>query len=121
MILFYWRQGKAVCRAQDIENIIEKFMLEGTFKIIVPIHPLPSPPLNHVPEYHVYMSFRYLQGWLFHHFPVCLSVPVLDNIFGEEILPDVQSKHPLTQSENILSHPAVTWQKRPRPTSFISL
>jgi len=24
---------------------------------------LPSPPLNHVPKCHSYMSFKYLQGW----------------------------------------------------------
>jgi len=24
---------------------------------------LPTPPLNHVPKHHIYVSFKYVQGW----------------------------------------------------------
>ncbi|KAK4826124.1 LOW QUALITY PROTEIN: hypothetical protein QYF61_005276 [Mycteria americana] len=65
---------------------------------------LPSPPLNHVLKHHIYTSFKYLQGWRLNHFPGQL-VPMLDNPFGEEIFPNIQSKPPLVQLEAISSRP----------------
>ena len=65
---------------------------------------LPCPRLNHVPQCHVYTSFRYLQGW-------CLNrtleqpVPVPDSPFTEEIFPNIQSKPPMAQPEAISSCP----------------
>ncbi|KAK4833008.1 hypothetical protein QYF61_027110 [Mycteria americana] len=46
-------------------RMIESFRLKKTFKIIESNHylTLPSPPLNHVSNYHIYTSFKYLQGW----------------------------------------------------------
>ena len=51
---------------------------------------LPSPPLNHVPKCHVYMSFKYLQEWWINHFPG-QPVPKPDDPFGEETWRSVQS------------------------------
>ena len=51
---------------------------------------LPSPPLNHVPKPHIYISFKYLQGWWLYHFPGW-PVSVLDNPFGEEIFPNIMA------------------------------
>ncbi|KAK4830127.1 LOW QUALITY PROTEIN: hypothetical protein QYF61_008554 [Mycteria americana] len=65
---------------------------------------LPSPPLSHVPKHHIYMSFKYLQGWGHNHFPG-QPVPMLDHPFGEEIFPNIQSKPPLAQLEAISSRP----------------
>ncbi|KAK4806266.1 hypothetical protein QYF61_013410 [Mycteria americana] len=65
---------------------------------------LTSPPLNHVPKHHIYMAFKYLQGWRLNHFPG-QPVPMLDNPFGEEIFPNIQSKPPLAQLEAISSPP----------------
>ncbi|KAK4807218.1 hypothetical protein QYF61_024338 [Mycteria americana] len=43
-------------------------------------------------------------GWRLNHFPG-QSVPMLDNPFGEEKFPNIQSKPPLAQLEAISSHP----------------
>ncbi|KAK4831675.1 hypothetical protein QYF61_018672 [Mycteria americana] len=40
-----------------------------------------------------------------HGVAVAQPVPMLDNTFGEEIFPDIQSKHPLAQLEAVSSHP----------------
>lgn len=37
------------------------------------------------------------------------TVSVLDNPFHEEILPNIQSKHPLVQLEVIFSHPIICY------------
>lgn len=52
---------------------------------------LPTPPLSHVSKNHVYMSFKYLQGWRLHHFPG-QPVPMFDNPFREEIFPTKSTK-----------------------------
>ncbi|KAK4814190.1 hypothetical protein QYF61_012427 [Mycteria americana] len=43
-------------------------------------------------------------GWRLNHFPG-QPVPMLDNPFGEEIFPNIQSKPPLAQLEAIFSRP----------------
>ena len=58
----------------------------------------PSLPLNHVPEHHIYKSFKYLQGWRLSRFPG-QPVPMLDNPFSEDIYPSISSKPPLAQSD----------------------
>ena len=65
---------------------------------------LPSPPLNHFPKCHISTSFKYLQGWWLNHFPG-QPVPMLDNPFREDIFPDIRSKPPLVQLEDVSSHP----------------
>ncbi|KAK4809926.1 LOW QUALITY PROTEIN: hypothetical protein QYF61_023413 [Mycteria americana] len=65
---------------------------------------LPSPPLHHVPKHLIQTAFKYLQGWRLHHCPG-QPVPVLENPFGEEIFPNIQSKPPLEQLEAISSRP----------------
>ncbi|KAK4818296.1 hypothetical protein QYF61_010438 [Mycteria americana] len=65
---------------------------------------LPRPPLYHVPKHLIQMSFKYLQGWQLNHFPG-QPVPMLDNLFGEDIFPNTQSKPPLAQLEAISSCP----------------
>ncbi|KAK4831485.1 hypothetical protein QYF61_017986 [Mycteria americana] len=50
------------------------------------------------------MSFKYLQGWRLNHFPG-QPLLVLDNPFGEDIFPNIQSKPPLAQLEDISSRP----------------
>ncbi|KAK4830648.1 hypothetical protein QYF61_012491 [Mycteria americana] len=62
------------------------------------------PPLNHAPKRHIYTSFKYLQGWGLNHFPG-QPVPMLNNPFGEENCPNIQSKPPLVQLEAIFSCP----------------
>lgn len=44
---------------------------------------LSGPPLNIVPKWHIYTSFKYLQG----------SIPRPDHPCGIEIFPNVQPKH----------------------------
>ncbi|PKU29473.1 protein diaphanous hypothetical protein [Limosa lapponica baueri] len=98
------RHIKKTLESQEYRNA-ESFRLEN-FKIVKP-NPnpaLPSPPLNHVPQHHIYPSFKYLQGWQLHHFPG-QPVPMLDNPFSEEIFPNIQSKPPLAQLEAISSCP----------------
>ncbi|KAK4824091.1 hypothetical protein QYF61_010602 [Mycteria americana] len=65
---------------------------------------LPSPPLNHVPQHHIYTSFKYLQRWSLNHFPQ-QTVPMLDHHFSKETFPNIQSKPPLARVEAISSHP----------------
>ncbi|KAK4817682.1 LOW QUALITY PROTEIN: hypothetical protein QYF61_024911 [Mycteria americana] len=65
---------------------------------------LPRPPLHHVPKHLIQTSFKYLQGWGLNHFPG-QPVPMLDNPFSEVKFPNIQSKPPLVQLEDILSHP----------------
>ena len=67
-----------------------------------------TPPLNHALKLHIYTSFKYLQGWCLNHFPG-QSVPMLDNPFGEEMLPNIQSKSPLTQLEAIAPRPVASY------------
>ncbi|KAK4819760.1 hypothetical protein QYF61_010895 [Mycteria americana] len=62
---------------------------------------LPSPPLHHVPQHHIYTAFQYLQGWGLNPFPGQPG-PVLDSPFGEEIFPHIQSKPPLVQLEAVV-------------------
>jgi len=53
----------------QIHGIIGLLRLEKNFKIIKSNHNqtvLPNsnnPPLNHVPEHHVQMVFKHIQGW----------------------------------------------------------
>ncbi|KAK4815585.1 hypothetical protein QYF61_004800 [Mycteria americana] len=65
---------------------------------------LPRPPLNRVPKHHIYVSFKYLQGWRLNHFPGQPG-PMLDNPSSEDIFPNTQSKPPLVQLEAISSGP----------------
>ncbi|KAK4824504.1 hypothetical protein QYF61_015902 [Mycteria americana] len=65
---------------------------------------LPKPPLHHVSKHLIQTSFKYLQGWRLNHFPG-QPVPVLDNPLGEEKFPNIQSKPPLAQLEDISSCP----------------
>jgi len=50
-------------------RIVELLRLEKTLKIIesnhvLTIHPNSNnPPLNHVPEHHIQMVFKHIQGW----------------------------------------------------------
>ncbi|KAK4812905.1 LOW QUALITY PROTEIN: hypothetical protein QYF61_027299 [Mycteria americana] len=79
---------------------------------------LPSPPLHHVPEHHIYTSFKYLQGWGLNHFPGQPG-PMLDNPFGEEIFPNIQSKPPLTQLEAISSCPMACYLGEETDTTWL--
>jgi len=54
------------------------------------------------------MSLKRLKGWSLNHFPG-QPVPVLDNIFSEEIFPYIQSKPPLAQLEAVSSHPVTSY------------
>lgn len=67
---------------------------------------------NHVLKCHIYVSFKYLQGWWLYHFPG-QPAPMLDSTFHEEILSNIQSKPPLEQPEDVTS-----WLT---PTSFQAL
>ena len=69
---------------------------------------LPSPPLDCVPKHHIYMSFKYLQGWWLHHFPGQPG-PMLHNPFSKDIFPNIQSKPPLVQLEVIASRPIASY------------
>lgn len=98
-----WRQTQVNIR------IMESFRLERNFKIIrsncLTLHVmLPSPPLNHVSEHHIYTSSKSLQGWWPNHFPG-QPVPVLDKPFGEEVFPNTQPKPPVVQLQAISSCP----------------
>ncbi|KAK4821381.1 hypothetical protein QYF61_018919 [Mycteria americana] len=55
-------------------------------------------------RHHIYMSFKYLEGWGLHHFPG-QPVPTLDNPFSKEFFPNIQSKPPLAQLEAVSSCP----------------
>ncbi|KAK4817647.1 LOW QUALITY PROTEIN: hypothetical protein QYF61_023237 [Mycteria americana] len=65
---------------------------------------LPSPPLHHVPQHHIYLSFKYLHGWGLNHFPG-KPFPMLHNPFREEMVPHIQSKPSMAQLEAISSRP----------------
>ena len=74
-------------------------------------------PLHRVPQYNIWMFLEHLQGWWLHHLPG-QPIPVMDHSFGEEILPNIQPEPFLVQLEAVPSCPAaVTWEKRPTPTS----
>ena len=61
------------------------------------------------------MSFKYLQGRWLNHFPG-QPVPMLDNPFGEEIFPNIQSKPPLAQPEAISSYPTTCYLEKETDT-----
>ena len=69
---------------------------------------VPSPPLKHVPERHIYTSLRYLPGWGLNHFPGQPG-PVLDNTSHETIVPNTQSKLPLAHLEAVSSSPITSY------------
>ena len=79
-------------------RITESLSLEKNFKSIEsnPEPNMAKPPLNRVPKHHVYTSFKDPQEWGLNPFPG-QPVPVLDNPFGEESFPNIQSKSPLAQ------------------------
>lgn len=53
-------------------------------------------PLNHDPDYHIYISFKYFQEWWLNHF-MGQPIPMSDNPFPKEIFPSIQSKPSLVQ------------------------
>ncbi|KAK4806908.1 hypothetical protein QYF61_012629 [Mycteria americana] len=69
-----------------------------------------GPPLDPLQQVHVFLVLgipeldAVLQGWRLNHFPG-QPVPMLDNPFGEEKFPNIQSKPPLVQLEAISSRP----------------
>ncbi|KAK4822567.1 LOW QUALITY PROTEIN: hypothetical protein QYF61_016136 [Mycteria americana] len=69
---------------------------------------LPTPPLHHVPQHLIQVSFKYFQGWRLNHFPG-QPVPMLDNPFSEVKFPNIQSKPPLAQLEAISSCPVTCY------------
>lgn len=62
-----------------------------TFRSLRPtVNPsLSSPPLNYVPEYHIYVYFKYLQEGTLRHFPG-QPVSMCDKPFRKEIFPNIQ-------------------------------
>jgi len=70
-------------------RIIELLRLEKNFKIIKSNHSLTIPnsnnsPLNHVPEHHIQMIFKHIQGWWLNHLPL-EPIPMLYNPFCIEV------------------------------------
>jgi len=80
--------------------------LEKTSKFVQSNHPPTTniSPLNHVPQYNIWMFLEYLQGWWLHHLPGQL-IPVPDHLYGEESFPNVQLESPLAQLDAIPSSP----------------
>ena len=71
---------------------------------------MPAKPYPKVPHLH-------LQGWGLHHFSG-QPVPMLDNTFSEEIFPNIQSKPPLMQLEDIASRPIADYLGEETNTCF---
>jgi len=94
-------------------------MLEKTVKITQsnwPVHPHHM-SANHVPQCHIHMILKNIQGWWLYHLPGYLF-PVPHHSFWEEMFPNIQPEPPLAQLEVSPSCPiAVTWEKRPTPIS----
>lgn len=67
-----------------------------------PIDPAPtSPPLNSGSEHHIYNSSKYLREW--HHNLPRQPVPVPNKPFGEEVIPNIQSKPLALQPKSVFS------------------
>lgn len=74
------------------QGITESFMLEKTSKIIQLLsRHCQGHRLNHVPQCHIYVSFKHLRGWGLHYFP---EQPALmhGHPFHAEVFQNTQSK-----------------------------
>lgn len=88
-LLLVLRLGREQKSHWCCHSIIESFRVEKIFKIVQSINSaLTSPPLNPVPQCHIYTS-KYVQGQWPHHCPGQL-VPNLD-------YPNIQPETPLEQ------------------------
>lgn len=78
----------------------------------------PSPPLNHNPKCHIYLSAKYPQAWWLNHFHG-QPVPVLEKPLCEEIFLIAHLNLPWHNLKLLfLVLLFVTWEKRPAPASL---
>lgn len=67
-------------------------------------------PLNHIPQYNIYMVLQYLQGQWFHHLSG-QPVPLPDHTLWEELFPKTQPESLLVQLEAIPTNPIVSYMR----------
>lgn len=70
--VYYMKISKFQKQRAGNRRIIDLFSLKKKKKTLGSASPNINPalPVNHVPKSHIYISFKRLQGWWFHYFPL---------------------------------------------------